>query len=195
MKQKDLKIKHNTITPGKGQILIAEPFLSEVWFQRSVILLTEHSEEGSMGFVINKPIDFKVNDFFEGLAVEDIPLYCGGPVETGRLFYLHCLSPEVIPNSIEVGGGVYFDGDFSAVCDYLAAGGLAYGAIKFFLGYSGWERGQLAAEIKRDTWLVSSSTKELLFDTETTEVWSSALQQLGPEYSLWNTYPLDPGCN
>ena len=182
--------------PAKGTLLIAEPFLSEAWFQRSVILLTEHSDESSMGFVLNKPLDFKVNDFFEELdGVGKIPLYCGGPVETNRLFYVHCLGREIIPNSLEIGEGIYFDGDFRAVCKYLTGGGSARGAIKFFLGYSGWDRGQLSGEIKRDTWLVSPPRKELIFDAHPADVWDNALKQLGSGYALWSSYPLDPSYN
>lgn len=196
MKQERLKIEHNKVVPAKGKLLIAEPFLSEAWFQRSVILLAEHNAEGSMGFVVNKPLDLNVNDFFEELGgVENIPLYCGGPVETNRLFYFHCLGKEIVPNSLEIGEGIYFDGDFSAICDYLAGGRSVDGTVKFFLGYSGWEKGQLSSEIKRDTWLVSSLQKDLVFDVKPAEVWDKALKQLGAGYSLWSTYPLDPSHN
>ncbi|MDD6209158.1 MAG: YqgE/AlgH family protein [Bacteroidales bacterium] len=196
MKKEHLKIKHNKITPSTGKILISEPFLSEAWFQRSIILLTDHGEQGSMGFVINKPIDLKVNDFFDELRyIEDITLYCGGPMETNRLFYLHCLGNEIIPDSIYIGNGIYFDGSFEAVKRYLLDGNSAKGVLKFFLGYSGWEKEQLKKEIENDTWLVSSARKSLIFNTESSKMWDKALKRLGPDYFVWSICPLDPTYN
>lgn len=196
MKKENLKIKHNTISPATGKILISEPFLSEAWFQRSTILLTEHGEHGSMGFVINKPIDIKVNDFFDELKfVDDIPLFCGGPMETNRLFYLHCLGCDIIPNSLYLGNGIYFDGSFEAVKTYLLNGNPADGHLKFFLGYSGWERDQLKEEIEHNTWLVSPVHKNLVFDTDATKVWEKAIKGLGPDYFVWRLCPLDPSHN
>ena len=196
MKKERLRVKHNMIAPEKGKILIAEPFLSESYFQRSVIYMTEHNNESSMGFVVNKKVDFKVNEFFDELAeIGDIPIYCGGPVETNRLFYLHCLGSEIVPDSIHVGDGIYLDGDFRALLNYLIEGNSPQGVVKFFLGYSGWEKGQLLAEIEQDTWLVAASCRKLLFDVGDEDVWADALKQLDSDYSLWNTYPLDPNFN
>ena len=86
------KITHNDVLPIQGSILIAEPFLQDAYFQRSVVLLIEHTEHGSMGFVLNKKTDLIVNSFFKEFAeFPEIPIYLGGPVSPNRLFFIHSL--------------------------------------------------------------------------------------------------------
>ena len=89
--RKDIfKIEHNNLPPEKGKILISEPFLNDLYFQRSVVLLIEHNENGSMGFVLNKKTDLWLNDLLDGLDhLPRIPVYLGGPVSFDRLFFIH----------------------------------------------------------------------------------------------------------
>ena len=90
------KIETNHIGPAKGKVLISEPFLCDYIFGRSVILLVDHTQDGSMGLVLNKPLPISLNDIINGLELaEDIPLYQGGPISMDTLFYLHTL--EGIP--------------------------------------------------------------------------------------------------
>lgn len=86
------KIQSNNVLPSRGKILISEPFLRDATFGRSVILLVDHTEEGTMGLVINKQLPLLLNDVvMEFKYLDEIPLYKGGPVATDTLFYLHTL--------------------------------------------------------------------------------------------------------
>ena len=104
------KIQSNNVLPSRGRILISEPFLRDATFGRSVILLVDHTDEGSMGLVINKQLPLFLNDIImEFKYLDEIPLYKGGPIATDTLFYLHTLSD--IPGSISISKGLYLNGD------------------------------------------------------------------------------------
>ena len=142
--------------PAQGSILISEPFLQDAYFQRSVVLLVEHTQEGSMGFVLNKKTELSVNTFFADLqGFPEMPIYLGGPVSANRLFFIHSLGDLIIPNSLKINDHLYFDGDFSALIHYIQNGHPVDGKVKFFLGYSGWQEGQLHNEIDQNSWVVS----------------------------------------
>ena len=97
------KITHNDTLPAQGSLLISEPFLQDSYFQRSVVLLVEHTREGSMGFVLNKKTDLFVNTFFSGLeGIPQIPIYIGGPVSSNRLFFVHTLGDLIIPDTYKI---------------------------------------------------------------------------------------------
>ncbi len=105
------KIQSNNVMPSRGKILISEPFLHDVTFGRSVVLLVDHTEEGSMGLIINKPLPLMLNDIIKEFKyIEDIPLHKGGPIGTDTLFYLHTL--HEIPGTLPINNGLYLNGDF-----------------------------------------------------------------------------------
>lgn len=191
------KIKHNNQQPAQGSLLISEPFLQDTYFQRSVVLLVQHSLDGSMGFVLNKKTDYVLNSFFPELQdYNDIPIYLGGPVSSNRLFFIHSLGESVIPKTVPIKNGLSFDGDFNSVKEYILNGNPIEGKIKFFLGYSGWTKGQLGGEINANSWLVSKEAQPpftLLADGEAS--WKSSLKLLGKKYETWTKFPKDPHLN
>lgn len=191
------KIKHNGLLPAKGNILISEPFLQDLYFQRAVVLLVDHCEEGSMGFVLNKKTDLIVNTFFpEFENLPDIPIYLGGPVSANRLFFIHSLGEPIIPGTIKIKDGLYFDGDFNSLKHYICSGYPVEGYIKFFLGYSGWTEGQLNGEIKQNSWVVGQDTScQSMIKAEGDDFWKSSVYQLGNNYKNWINYPKDPYLN
>ncbi|MDR1102796.1 MAG: YqgE/AlgH family protein [Tannerella sp.] len=190
------KIRHNDLCPGKGKILISEPFLQEAYFQRSVVLLVEHNIKGSIGLVVNKQTGLIVNDFFSELKnLPDIPIFLGGPVSSNHLFFIHSLGPDVVPDGVQVCENLRFDGNFEALRDYLSEGHPAKGVVKFFLGYSGWESNQLNTEIVRNSWLVSHSSPESILLAEGDSFWNHAVERLGDPYSAWINYPKFPEMN
>ncbi len=189
------KIKHNNLQPEKGKILISEPFLQDVYFQRSVVLLVEHNEDGSMGFVVNKPTNLIVNDFFPELKnFPKIPIYLGGPVSSRRLFFIHSLG-TIIPGSIKIEENLYFDGDFEVLKHYMLNGNPIDEHVKFFLGYSGWTKDQLYGEIVSDSWLVSHSSNRSLILAHDDSFWNRSVERLGRPYTTWTNYPKDPEMN
>lgn len=150
------KIETNHIVPTRGKVLISEPFLCDHMFGRSVILLVDHTQDGTMGLVMNKPLPLFLNDLLSEIDCrEDIPIYKGGPISTDTLFYLHTL--ENIADSLPIANGFYLNGDFAAIKQFMAEGNSIKGKIRFFLGYSSWESGQLKQEIEENTWLVDKA--------------------------------------
>ena len=139
-----------------GDLLIADPSLAlDYHFSRSVILLSEVNESGCIGFVLNKPLHYRLSDLIPEITSEHI-VYSGGPVESDNLYFLHSL-PNRIPNSVLIKDGIYWGGDFNELSNRLAVGEIDSNKIRFFLGYSGWEFGQLQGEIDADSWVVTSN--------------------------------------
>ncbi len=190
------KITHNNLSPHPGNILISEPFLQDVYFQRAVVLLVEHDKEGSMGFVLNKKTELLVNNFFEELnELPEMPIYLGGPVSSNKLFFIHSLGDDIIPGSKRINDRLYFDGDFDVLKEYILSGQPVKGKIKFFLGYSGWTDGQLQTEIGHNSWMVGNATNRNVMQAEGESFWKLSLELLGGRYKTWINFPKDPCMN
>lgn len=188
------KIQSNNVLPSRGRILISEPFLRDATFGRSVILLVDHTDEGSMGLVINKQLPLFLNDIImEFKYLDEIPLYKGGPIATDTLFYLHTLSD--IPGSISISKGLYLNGDFDEIKKYILQENKISECIRFFLGYSGWDSEQLSNEIRENTWLVSEEEKSYLMKNNIKDMWRKALEKLGSKYETWSRFPQVPTLN
>ena len=188
------KIQSNNVLPSRGKILISEPFLRDATFGRSVILLIDHTDEGTMGLIINKPLPIFVNDIIKEFKyIDDIPLYKGGPVATDTLFYLHTLAN--ISGAIPVSKGLYLNGDFDEIKKYILQGNKVDQHIRFFLGYSGWDSEQLSTELKENTWLVSKEENAYLMNGDTKDMLKQALEKLGSKYETWSRFPQVPTFN
>ena len=188
------KIQSNNVLPSRGKILISEPFLCDATFGRSVILLVDHTDEGSMGLVINKQLPLFLNEIImEFKYLDEIPLYKGGPIATDTLFYLHTLSD--IPGSISISKGLYLNGDFDEIKKYILQGNKINECIRFFLGYSGWDSEQLNNEIRENTWLVSEEEKSYLMKNNIKDMWLTALEKLGSKYETWSLFTQVPPLN
>ncbi len=188
------KIEYNKVAPKKGRILLAEPFLQDNYFKRSIVLLTEHSNEGAVGFVLNKPIDVKVNEVMEGFPFFDSDVCIGGPVSTNTVHYIHTLG-DIIPNAVHVVDNIYWGGDFDFVKNLIKEGELNGDQIRFFLGYSGWHAGQLENELEQNSWLITEIHSSLIMKNSNSNVWKSTLSQLGEKYKIWSDFPENPGLN
>lgn len=189
------KIETNHVVPSRGKVLISEPFLYDEMFGRSVILLVDHSTDGTMGLVLNKPLPLSLNDVLKEFKdISNIPIYEGGPLSTDTLFYLHTLKD--VEDSLQIGKGVYLNGDFDAIRRYILQGNDIDGKIRFFLGYSGWEHDQLCQEIEENTWLIgSTSIASLMNEKGSAELWKNVLGQLGGKYEIWSRFPQIPTLN
>jgi len=184
----------NRVAPGKGKILVSEPYLPDPNFERTIILLCEHNDEGSFGFIMNKPSLAKLADVMQDLKDIDAPVFIGGPVQQDTLHYIHRLSN--LEESIEVMEGIYWGGDFDQLVSLIETKQVAASDIKFFLGYSGWSVGQIDEELKEDSWIVSDKVnEELLFDIKAESMWQYALKRMGGRFSVYSNYPQDPRLN
>lgn len=184
----------NKLKPERGRLLISEPFLPDPNFERTVVLLCEHNDEGSFGFVLNKPSILKVNEVMEEIGVVDNMVFVGGPVQQDTL---HFISRAIgATNAVEITDNIYWGGDFENLVTLTDTKQLLPADIRFFLGYSGWGPGQLDAELDQDSWIVCDYvTNQLLFDTPPELLWRKALDNMGGRYSVISNYPLDPRMN
>ena len=150
-----------------------------------------------MGVVVNHYTGYNLRDIMPEIeTVEEIPLFLGGPVGPQMLFYMHTLGPEVIPQAIEVGDGVWFGGEFDAIKRYVELGGPVEGRMKFIVGYSGWGKGQIASELKRHDWAVlNQGDRNLLMGDGDDDQWRDAVARFGNRYRLWLNLPSDPTNN
>lgn len=178
-----------------GDLLIADPSLAlDYHFSRSVILLSEVRESGCIGFVLNKPLHYRLNDLIPELN-SDFVVYSGGPVETDNLYFVHSL-PEVIPNSTSIKDNIYWGGDFNKLSELLANGQIDSAKIRFFLGYTGWEFKQLQDEIDNDSWIITQNNmKNNVLRSSTRLMWKNQMTQLGGEFLLYANAPEDPRNN
>ena len=120
----------------KGKLLIAEPsIIGDVSFNRSIILLADHNNEGSIGFIMNKPFDFCLGDIIPEID-SNFKIYNGGPVQQDNLYFVHKVA-ELIPESIEISEGLYWSGNFEQVSNLVKNQKISQNDIRFFLGYSG----------------------------------------------------------
>jgi len=181
-------------TPQKGKVLISEPFLGDQYFKRSVVLLTEHGKEGTVGFVLNKPVNIKVKDVIKGFPDIETVVSMGGPVGTDTIHYLHTLG-EIIPGSVHVFEDLYWGGNFETVKDMLDTGLINDQKIRFFVGYSGWAPKQLDREISENSWVIAQIPPIKVMENRSSGSWKEALEQLGKKYKLWANFPDDPDLN
>ena len=170
----------------RGQLLIAAPQLLD-YFRRTVVLVVEHSEEGAMGIVLNRPTETAVSEAVPALAEpagEESVVYAGGPVDTDAVLAL---------------------GDFEelvqAATPVTATLGLldprrpvpALHRLRVYAGYAGWAAGQLDAEMEQDAWIVTSTEPDDPFSPD--DLWPRVVQRKGGEFLLMSTMPIDPKLN
>jgi putative transcriptional regulator len=182
------------IQPGPGILLIADPFLKDPNFLRTVVFLCEHKAEGSFGFVLNRKYENTLDELIPGLDDLKLPVFYGGPVQMDTIHFLHQY-PDEIPGSEEVIKGVYWGGDFEKVVEMLKNGTAHPDKIRFYIGYSGWSDGQLTTELEEKSWLTVAGTRKLIFHRDYLEIWKDSLKQLGGDYEMMINFPIDPQLN
>ncbi len=188
------RIKTNNVEPKKGRILIAEPFLPGTYFNRSVILLVAYGKKGAVGFILNKKVDVAIDELLPGFPDVDVDVYLGGPVATDSVYFIHKFG-EKIPGSIHVLGDLYWGGDFEILKQKVKAGVVDLADIRFFVGYSGWDSGQLEQEIKEDSWLVNDVDEEAVMRELDEASWGDFVKKVGYRYSIWENFPENPAMN
>lgn len=182
------------LKPLKGRLLIAEPsILNDSSFNRSIILITEHTESNSVGFILNRPLEYTLQDLLPEINA-DFTIYQGGPVEQDNLYFVHKV-PELIPDSIEVANGIFWGGNFEALRQLLNSGSLTKSDIRFFLGYSGWGKHQLTDEININSWFISENDLKNIFSNDDTSLWRNKILQKGGNYKIWANAPSDINLN
>ena len=182
------------IEPAQDILLIADPFLKDPNFMRTVVYMCRHSEEGSFGFVLNKIFNQTLDELIKGLDGIKIPVYYGGPVQTDTVHYIHQY-PDLIPDCYKISDEIFWGGDFETVKMLLKNNQIDPEKIKFFIGYSGWEKDQLNNELTEKSWLTATATRNIVFNTPSDNVWKESLKHLGGKYEMLINFPIDPQLN
>ena len=180
---------------NKGNLLIASPeFGTKDFFAKTVILIADHNIKGSVGFVLNRPQKFTLQDLIPEIK-NKFKIYNGGPIEQESLYFLHKV-PHLIANSVKICDGVYWGGDFAVIKDLLNNNEITNKDIKFFLGYTGWGVHQLEDELEEEHWILDSYTKhEDLFESQLSNIWKNKIIEHCPEFAIWINAPINPTFN
>lgn len=182
------------LEPLKGRLLIAEPsILNDSSFNRTIILITEYTEFNSVGFILNRPLDYVLKDLIPDIE-SDFTVYQGGPVEQDNLYFVHKV-PDLIPDSIAISDGIFWGGNFDSLKQLLNSRELSSTDIRFFLGYSGWGKNQLKDEININSWFISDSNIKNIFSENEDTFWRNKILEKGGDYKLWANAPNDASLN
>lgn len=178
----------------KGVILLAEPFMADPDFKRAVILICEHHPQGTLGFVLNKPTEFNIDELVEDFPEFDTKIYYGGPVQTDRLHYLHNLG-DLLSDSLQISEGVWWGGDFDELQFLIKSELVKPDNIRFFVGYSGWSAGQLMEEMGTGSWVTARMHANYAFKSDPEKLWSQVMYNKGNVYEVLADLPEDEVMN
>ncbi len=186
-------LEYNKVKPEVGKLLISEPFGGDVFFRRSVVLIIEYNEEGTVGLILNKQVANKIDFFSKEFKEYQKNVFLGGPVSPGNLFFLHKFG-DSIPGSVKIADNLYWGGSSEIIKILLSAGKLTDENFKFFVGYSGWQPKQLEEELEKNYWLVLDINNQNILDHKT-DLWRNTIKQSGNKYKFWENFPNNPAYN
>jgi putative transcriptional regulator len=176
----------------QGQLLIAAPSLLDPNFRRSVVLIAQHTEEGAMGLVLNRPSETTVFDAvppLTSLAGNDAIVWSGGPVEPGGVIVLAEFDDPFASAELIFGDVGFMSAESDP--DEVA---LATRRARVFAGYAGWSAGQLELEMAEESWFTENAIEDDVFSLDG-DLWSVVLQRKGGPYALLSKMPPDPSLN
>ncbi|MGQ9847277.1 MAG: YqgE/AlgH family protein [Bacteroidales bacterium] len=187
------KIKSN-ILPSAGKYLISEPLMNYGIFGRSVVLITEHGDMGSIGYVLNKPSGFIISQLLPMFKNFSTQVFIGGPVATNTVHFIY-KSDKPISKSTQIDKNLYWGGDINDLYEQMIKNKLPENDVRFFVGYSGWGKNQLENELKNGYWIVSSLTNNFLFEEDASVLWKRSVLMLERKYHFWLNVPINPSLN
>lgn len=179
-----------------GCFLISNPEMEGSVFDRSVVLICEHNEEGATGLIINKESNIKVSELSETFpCTQDIKsqFMVGGPVAQEEVLVLHDLK-SATDKRIDISKELFMTTNPSFL-NTVSVAQLDYCYLKFFLGYSGWSAGQIESEIERGSWTVCPMNMDIIKETSCDKIWSQSLHSLGGDFACKAFLPKDPNRN
>jgi len=185
--------KLNNLKPQKGRLLLAEPFMNDDHFSRSVIYMCEHGKTGSYGFILNNKLHIKLDEIIPDIEIPNINVYYGGPVHSSNLFFLHQLG-DIIDSSVKISDNIWTSGDFNQIIEFMNMGILDINKIKFFLGYAGWTKNQLETEFDSNSWIAIDLKKENIF-CKNDDLWKEVLSNRGGKLKAIANFPINPTDN
>ncbi|MBS4065420.1 MAG: YqgE/AlgH family protein [Chitinophagaceae bacterium] len=146
----------------QGLFVESTELLRETIFEQAVILIAEYNEKGALGFTINKSFGRTLNELEEFKHSIAFPIYTGGPVDQEHLYFVH-QRPDVIKEGVSISNGIYLGGNFQQAVEAINNRIITTIDLKIFIGYCGWDTGELEAEIEEGSWTVEEGMKEKVF--------------------------------
>ncbi|TCZ69573.1 YqgE/AlgH family protein [Flaviaesturariibacter aridisoli] len=146
-----------------GIFLHSTPLLDDTVFADVVLFLKEYNASGALGVIVNRPHGRSLHELVEFRHSRPLPLFYGGPVAEQHLYFLH-RRPDLIGGGEPVVDGVYWGGDFPSAVRAYNNKTLDLSGIKVFVGYCGWDAGELEAEVEEGSWLLSGLPVEVVFE-------------------------------
>jgi len=168
---------------NRGKVLLAEPFMVDSNFKRTVVLMCEHEDDGSLGFILNRSLDMQINDLIANFPKINATVFYGGPVQTDTIHYVHNAG-ELLEDSQEIGEGLYWGGNFEQLKVLISEGVILPKDIQFFVGYSGWSPDQLTEEMNMGSWVVADLDKNYLFKRKEIDLWQEVMLQKGDAFTV-----------
>lgn len=168
---------------NSGKVLLAEPFMLDPNFKRSAVLLCEHNDEGSIGFIMNKPMNVRVDRLIADFPDFESEVFFGGPVQKDTIHYIHNVG-DLLEGSIKVVDGVYWGGDFEKLKFLISSKLIKEDNIRFFVGYSGWSQGQLIDEMNIGSWVLANMDANYLFKSKPKNLWRQVMYNKGDAYTV-----------
>lgn len=175
---------------GTGKLLIAEPFMQDGFFSRSVIFITDYHESGTVGFILNRPLRMNLKNLISDFPQFPGSVFVGGPVSRDTVHYIHTAG-EILEGSKEIITGVYWGGEFNQLKFLISNGVIKPRDIRFFVGYSGWSPGQLEFEMEEsNSWLVENSDPNYIFYPQNEiDLWQQILSHKGNSFKVLASMP------
>ena len=188
------KLNFKNSKPKAGKVLISEPFLADPYFKRTVVFLVEHTREGSVGFILNKPVNILLSDVVSDFPNTRAEVYFGGPVNQNNLFFLHTYG-GILSDSRHVKDGIYWGGNFDQLKFLVENKQISIDNFRFFAGYSGWSKNQLSDELKEKSWIVSDIDVNKILEVNPKQFWKDLLKAMGSNFEIMSKFPEDPSMN
>ena len=179
----------------QDRFLIAHPMLSDGYFKRAVVYLTENNEEGTLGFVLNFKTELILKDVFPGIKNGNFPIYEGGPVSKDQLYYIHNLGDEILSESIKIEDNLFWGGNFQELSHLIDEGKVNPQDIRFFVGYAGWTAGQLKEELIQKAWFTGESKTAKVLLSKADTLWGEELSKIKESYKVFSKIGYDPNLN
>ena len=179
--------------PQVGNLLISEPFNPEPSFKRSVILISQHNDLGSIGFILNKPTFLKIDEALDNFPEFDAPVFWGGSFQLDSIYYVHSI--ESLEGKKKITDGIYWGGDYKHLKSLIEDGEVDTDQIRFIAGFSAWKPNELEHQIKQNNWWLTTADLQNTLLDEPNELWGTVLQRIGHIYGIMNDFPEDPGIN
>jgi putative transcriptional regulator len=176
MESKQIELK-------KGDLLVSQPFMIDGNFRRTVIYMVEYNEEGALGFILNRPVEYMVDELIQDFPDFKSPAFFGGPVSTNTIHYIHKLG-HMLEDSVEIADGIFWGGDFNKLKTLITQNLVSDKDIKFYVGYSGWSPGQLEDELIHGSWIIAPGDSNYIFKFKNSDLWKKVLEHKGDNFDV-----------